>query len=124
MRVLIVDEEPPAQEALAAILATQGDVEHFDCAGDSTEALARMEYDEYDVLLLEVRLPPFSGIELVERLQRRPKPMPAVIFVTAHAEYAVVAFEKHAVDYVLKPFSPARIRQALAARAHAVKEER
>jgi len=113
MRVLIVDDEPLAQTALANILAARSDVEHFDSAKDAVEALDRLAKDPYDVLLLDINMPELSGTELVDQLRERGHPLPSIVFVTAHDKHAVAAFEKHAVDYVLKPFSNERIDEAL-----------
>lgn len=113
MRVLIVDDEPLAQTALARILRTRPDVESFDCAGDSVEAIDKLRRTAYDVLLLDINMPELSGIELVDRLKEAGLPLPSIVFVTAHEEYAIAAFEKQAVDYVLKPFSAERIGEAL-----------
>jgi DNA-binding LytR/AlgR family response regulator len=113
MRVLIVDDEPLARSALANVLATRSDVEDFDSAADAVEALDKLQSETYDVLLLDIQMPELSGIELVDCLKKWKQPMPAVIFVTAHHQHAVTAFEKHAVDYILKPFSNERIQEAL-----------
>jgi two-component system, LytTR family, response regulator len=113
MRVLIVDDEPLAQMALANILAARSDIEHFDSAKDAIEALDRLARDPYDVLLLDINMPELSGTELVDQLRERGHPLPSIIFVTAHDSHAIAAFEKHAVDYVLKPFSHERIDEAL-----------
>lgn len=116
MRVLIVDDEPLARAALVRILADNPDVEHFDSAGDAIEAQERLSSsrDSYDVMLLDISMPELSGLDLVDRLRQRGRPLPSVVFVTAHAQHALAAFEKHAVDYVLKPFSDERVNQALA----------
>ena len=113
MRVLIIDDEPLALTALAQILAARPDVECFDSARDALEAQQRLSKDVYDVMLLDINMPELSGLELLSRLQRSERPAPSVVLVTAHAEHAVAAFEKHAVDYVLKPFSSERVNQAL-----------
>ena len=113
MRVLIVDDEPLARETLASVLATRNDIEAFDSANDAVEALEKLRNENYDVLLLDISMPELSGIELVDCLKKRNQIMPAVIFVTAHHQHAIAAFEKHAVDYVLKPFSNERIQEAL-----------
>jgi DNA-binding LytR/AlgR family response regulator len=112
MRVLIVDDEPVAQTALANILSARSDVEHFDSANDAPEALEKLETDSYDVLLLDNTLD-LSGAELVDQLRKRDLPIPSIVFVTAHLEHAIAAFEKHTVDYVLKPFSNEQIGEAL-----------
>ncbi len=113
MRVLIVDDEPLAQTALTNILSARSDVDCFDCAADAIEALDKLERDAYDVMLLDINMPELSGFELLDRLRERDRPAPSIIFVTAHDEHAIQAFEKHAVDYVLKPFSNERIAEAL-----------
>jgi DNA-binding LytR/AlgR family response regulator len=113
MRVLIVDDEPLAQTALANVLAARVDVEHFDSANDAVEAIEKLATESYDVLLLDINMPELSGTELADQLRGRNPPLPSIVFVTAHDEYAIAAFEKHAVDYVLKPFSNERIGEAL-----------
>jgi two-component system, LytTR family, response regulator len=113
MRVLIVDDEPLARIALMQILQARADVESFASANDAIEAQERLARDNYDVMLLDVSMPELSGLELLARLQRQERPLPSVVFVTAHAEYALAAFEKHAVDYIVKPFSEERVNQAL-----------
>jgi two-component system, LytTR family, response regulator len=113
MRVLIVDDEPLARTALAQILSARADVESFDSANDAVEAQERLAKSNYDVMLLDVSMPELSGLELLSRLEHYEKPLPSVVFVTAHAEHALAAFEKHAVDYIVKPFSEERVNQAL-----------
>ena len=113
MRVLVVDDEPLARTALAQILAARPDVEHFDSANDAIEAQEFLARDTYDVMLLDISMPELSGLELLDRLQERDRPVPSVVFVTAYSQHALAAFEKHAVDYVLKPFSGERVNQAL-----------
>src|SRR5579863_10200560 len=113
MRVLIVDDEPLARTSLANVLVKRNDVEQFDSASDAIEALDKLEKNSYDVLFLDTNMPEVSGIEFLDQARENRRPMPPVIFVTAHEEHAITAFEKHAVDYVLKPFSVERIGQAL-----------
>jgi two-component system LytT family response regulator len=113
MRVLIVDDEPLARSALEQALCDRNDIEALDSAVDAIQALDMMQKEKYDVVLLDIRMPELSGIELADRLNKRNPPVPAIIFVTAHDQHAVAAFENHAVDYVLKPFSNDRIHDAL-----------
>jgi two-component system, LytTR family, response regulator len=113
MRVLIVDDEPLARAALAQILAARPDVEGFDSACDAIEAQEHLSKNSYDVMLLDISMPELSGLELLARLEQYERPLPSVVLVTAYAQHAVAAFEKHAVDYVLKPFSTERVNQAL-----------
>jgi two-component system, LytTR family, response regulator len=113
MRVLIVDDEPLARAALAKILKANPDVESFDTANDAIEAQERLSKETYDVILLDISMPELSGFDLLNRLQQQSRPLPSIVFVTAYAQYAVAAFEKHAADYVLKPFSAERVNHAL-----------
>lgn len=113
MRVLIVDDEPLARTALERVLCGRDDIEMLHSAKDAVQALDMMQNDNYDVLLLDIGMPELSGIDLADRLNRQNHPIPAIIFVTAHDQHAVAAFDNHAVDYVLKPFSIDRINAAL-----------
>jgi two-component system LytT family response regulator len=113
MRVLIIDDEPLAVSALARILLERHDVETFDSANDAVEAFEKLSKETYDVLLLDINMPEVSGIELLDQMRNDDRPVPSIVFVTAHEEHAVTAFKKHAVDYVLKPFSKERIDEAL-----------
>jgi two-component system response regulator LytT len=124
MRVLIVDDEPLAQTALANVLSARSDVEHFDSANDAVEALEKLATDSYDVLLLDINMLDLSGTELVDQLRKRHFPLPSIVFVTAHVEHAIAAFEKHTVDYVLKPFSNESISEALDRASRRAKGER
>src|SRR5215472_1424327 len=113
MRVLIVDDEPLARSALEHALCGRSDIEALESAKDAIQALYMMQKEKYDVLLLDIQMPELSGIDLAHRLNKREHPIPSIIFVTAHDQHAIAAFENHAVDYVLKPFSVARVNQAL-----------
>lgn len=124
MRVLIVDDEPLARNALERVLRARNDVDSVDSATDALAALSLLQEKPYDALLLDIRMPELSGIELVDRLKKRRLPVPSIIFVTAHNQHAVAAFEKHAVDYVLKPFSDERIHHALDTAVHRTQSER
>ena len=118
MRILIVDDEPLARTFLAEQLGGMAGIEVVGEAGNGFEAVKLAESLTPDLLLLDVQMPRLSGLEVLELLGER---APAVIFVTAHDEFAVRAFEVHAVDYLLKPVEPARLAQAIgraAARGH------
>jgi two-component system LytT family response regulator len=98
---------------LANLLGQRTDVERFEMAENAQQALATLRSSSFDVLLLDVHMPDMSGLQLVECLSRHEPPLPAVVFITAYQEHAVEAFEKRAVDYVLKPFVPRRVHEAL-----------
>ena len=113
MRVLLVDDERVGQTALASVLSARSDVEHFDLANDAAEALEKLATNSYDVLLLDINMLDLSGTELVDDLRERTLPVPSIVFVTERIEHAVAAFQRHTVDYVLKPFSNESINEAL-----------
>ncbi len=124
MRVLIVDDEPLARTALANILSARSDVEHFDSADHGIEALEKLVTDSYDVLLLAMNRLDLSSTRLVDHLRERNLTLPSIVFVTANVEHAVAAFERHTVDYVLKPFSNESVNEALDRACRRAKGER
>jgi two-component system LytT family response regulator len=109
LRVLIVDDEAPARSLLREYLDGMGDVEVARECANGFEAVAATHELEPDLLLLDVQMPGLDGFEVLELLER---PV-AVVFTTAHDEFAVRAFEVHAVDYLLKPFSRERLGDAI-----------
>src|SRR4051812_40711115 len=113
MKILIVEDEPLARKALSKLLEARPDVTSVVSAADAVTALSLVKKHVPDILFLDINMPEMSGLELLERLSESEKTMPAVVFVTAHSGHAVAAFEHHAVDYVLKPFSDERIEKAL-----------
>lgn len=124
IKALIVDDEPLAREALQKALSARDDIAGFDIAGDAVEALERLKRADYDVLLLDINMPEMSGLEMLDAIAARKKRLPATVFITAHDEHAIAAFERHAIDYVLKPFSTARIHAALDEAIHRTHAER
>ncbi len=112
MRVLIVDDEPPARERLRQILADEPDYEIVGEAGNGHEALELAASAAPDVVLLDIRMPGMEGIETAHHLNEMDPP-PAVVFTTAYDEYAIDAFEARAIGYVLKPVRRSRLVGAL-----------
>ena len=102
LKVLIVDDEPPARERLRSLLGEIADVEVIAEAANGAQALTHTHDLNPDVVLLDVRMPGMDGLETARHLNVLEEP-PAVIFTTAYDEYAVEAFEAHAVGYLLKP---------------------
>jgi len=96
LRVLIVDDEPPARDRLRSMLAEAGDFEVAGEAGNGLEALQMVDRLLPDILLLDVRMPGIDGLEVARQLATQPEP-PAVIFTTAFDEYALQAFESEAI---------------------------
>jgi DNA-binding LytR/AlgR family response regulator len=112
MRVLIVDDEPPARAEMRYMLEKIGEVGEVDDAETAIDALARLQEYRYDLVLLDIRMPGLSGLDAVKVINRA-NPRPHVVFVTAYEEHAVEAFEVEADDYLLKPVSERRLRHAL-----------
>ena len=110
MHLLIVDDERPARERLRRMLALEAGIGSVREARDGIEALQMVERERPDALLLDIEMPELSGIDLAASL---PAPAPLVVFVTAHEDYALRAFDSEAVDYLLKPFDQLRLRRAL-----------
>ena len=112
LSVLVVDDELPALEELAYLLSQDSRVANVLRAGSGTDALKHLEAGDIDAVFLDIAMPELSGLD-VARLLSRFKDPPAVVFVTAHDEYAVTAFEINAVDYLLKPVRAARVAEAV-----------
>jgi two-component system, LytTR family, response regulator AlgR len=110
--VLIVDDEPPARERLRSLLVEIPDAEVVGEAVNGQQALTRTNELAPDVVLLDVRMPGMDGIEVARHLNALAEP-PAVIFTTAFDEYAVNAFDAHAVGYLLKPIRKEKLAAAL-----------
>ena len=113
MRAMVIDDEPLVRTALATLLSQRADIDEFELAQDAIQALCMMGKRSFEVLMVDIHMPEMSGMQLVERLSKEDGPMPSVIFITAHHEHALEAFQKRAVDYVLKPFDPDRVHDAL-----------
>jgi len=124
MRALVVDDEPLTRAALAQILADRRDIADFDLVENAHQALDHLRKRPVDVLLLDIHMPEMSGLQLIEALSQQTGVMPSVIFVTAYHEHAVEAFEKRAVDYVLKPVVPGRVHEALDVAVRRTHQER
>jgi len=109
MRVAIVDDEELARRLLREYLVDVEDVEIVAECANGFEAVKAVTDLKPDLLLLDIQMPRLDGFEVLELVGREV----SVIFVTAYDKYALRAFEVHAVDYLLKPFSPDRLRKAL-----------
>jgi DNA-binding LytR/AlgR family response regulator len=112
LRVLAVDDEPPALDELAYLLRADDRVATVHTAPDATEALRLLRDAEVDAVFLDIRMPGLDGLELARVLGRFARP-PAVVFVTAYDDRAVDAFELGVTDYVRKPVQAERLAESL-----------
>jgi two-component system LytT family response regulator len=109
LRAVIVDDEPLARRVLREYLAAHAEIEVVAECENGFEAVRAVTECAPDLLFLDVQMPKLDGFEVLELID----PRPAVIFVTAYDQYALKAFDVHAVDYLLKPFPPERLAEAL-----------
>jgi two-component system LytT family response regulator len=109
IRVVIVDDEAPARELLREFLTADEDCEIVAECANGFEAVKAVAQFDPDLLLLDIQMPKLDGFEVLELLDRSP----IVVFVTAHDEHALRAFEVHALDYLLKPLSHERFQQVM-----------
>lgn len=112
LKALVVDDEAPARSELRFLLDELGGVVVVGEASNAAEALQLIRAIPYDVVFLDVDMPGLTGMELAEALNAADR-SPAIIFVTAHSEYAVKAFQVAATDYLVKPVESDRLRQAV-----------
>ena len=108
-RVVIIDDEALARKGLKLLLSTHPGFKVVGEADGKESALKLIQKEKPDAIFLDIQMPGATGFELLEELD----PAPKVVMVTAHAEHAMQAFDVQAVDYLLKPVSPARFAQAL-----------
>ncbi len=101
IRTVIIDDEPLARKGIQQLLATQADFEIIAECEDGLTALEKIDSLKPDLLFLDIQMPELDGFDVLSALQM--DPLPLVIFVTAYDEYALQAFQNHAVDYLLKP---------------------
>ena len=111
MRAIIVDDEPLARDGLRMLLEDHPDVELVGEAGNGPDALALVEQLQPDLMFVDVQMPEMSGLELAAALP--PEHAPAIVFVTAYDEFALRAFDVHALDYLLKPTDELRFAEAI-----------
>jgi len=115
LRVVIVDDEPVARRHVRSILAADPEIMVMGECGNGRDAIALIRATTPDLVLLDVQMPELDGFGVLAALaEATSERMPEVIFVTAYDEYAVRAFDVHALDYVLKPIVRARLTQAVA----------
>jgi two-component system LytT family response regulator len=111
IRTLIVDDEPLARSRVRAMLDAYSDIEVVAECGSAREAETLLQSEPASLVLLDIEMPGANGFDVVQKISLESRP--AVVFVTAHDEFALDAFEANAVDYLVKPFSQERLDRAL-----------
>ena len=122
VRVLVVDDEPLARAGLRAILREEHDLSVVGESGSGADAIAAIETLAPDLVFLDIALPDIDGFDVIERMPRELRP--AIVFVTAHSDQALRAFEARALDYVTKPIRRERVREAVARARERIRLER
>jgi two-component system, LytTR family, response regulator len=111
IKAVIVDDEALARDAIRLRLENEPDIQVVGEAADGADAVALVKTLQPDLLFLDVQMPVMDGFEVIEHVSA--EHLPIVVFVTAHDRYALKAFETHALDYLLKPFTAGRFRAAI-----------
>src|SRR6185295_5616895 len=111
IRTLIVDDEPLARERMRSLLEAEADIAIVGECRDGREAVLAIRRETPDIVFLDVQIPELDGFQVLEAIGA--DKAPAIVFVTAYDQYALQAFEVHAVDYLLKPFDEERFQRAL-----------
>jgi two-component system, LytTR family, response regulator len=111
IRAIIVDDEKPARVRLLELMNREGDVDVVGTAVNGRDAVGLIREARPDLVFLDVQMPTLDGFGVLQELL--PDELPVVIFVTAYDKYAIQAFDAHAVDYLLKPFSDQRFESAI-----------
>jgi two-component system LytT family response regulator len=121
IRTLIADDQPMARERLAAMLNEEPDVQVVAACASGTEAVSAIQHHQPDLVFLDMQMPELDGLGVIAAVG--PERMPSVVFVTGYDEFALRAFDVHALDYLLKPFGRQRFQRALErARDHLSRE--
>lgn len=113
IRAIIVDDEALARKGLAVRLREFEQIEVLELCCDGQQAIDFCQKADVDLVFLDIQMPGLNGFEVARFLTESVKPLPAIVFVTAFDQYAVKAFEIHALDYILKPVDDNRLKQAV-----------
>jgi two-component system LytT family response regulator len=111
IRAVLVDDEPPARRKLRHLLSSETDVSVVGEAGSGSQAVELINRLQPDLAFIDIQLPDCTGFDVVESLQRRDRLQ--LVFVTAHDDFALKAFDVRAIDYLLKPVEPSRFAESL-----------
>jgi two-component system, LytTR family, response regulator len=111
IKTVIIDDEPIARDRVRRMLREENDIEVVGECGNGKEAVAFINENKPDLVFLDIQMPEMSGFEALQEIN--PSKTPAIIFVTAYDQYAIQAFDVHALDYLLKPFNRERFKRAI-----------
>jgi two-component system LytT family response regulator len=109
MKVILIDDEPLARSIIKEYLQSYADLQIAEECNNGFEGVKAIQKHQPDLIFLDIQMPKINGFEMLEMLEK----LPAVIFTTAFEEYAIKAFEAHAIDYLLKPFNKERFDKAV-----------
>src|SRR6187401_2541926 len=109
MKAIIIDDEPLARSIVKEYLQQHPEIELMQECNDGFEGVKAIAEHQPDLIFLDIQMPKINGFEMLELIEHRP----SVIFTTAFDEYAIKAFEVHAIDYLLKPFTKERFNKAI-----------
>lgn len=112
MKILVVDDEPLAQQRLKHLLSEFNFIDGVNLANNGLQAIESCQIEKPDVILMDIRMPGMDGLEAAHHISKMEQP-PAIIFTTAYDEYALEAFKANAVDYLLKPVRETALKQAI-----------
>ncbi|OUS27162.1 DNA-binding response regulator [Thalassotalea sp. 42_200_T64] len=113
LKTIIVDDEPLARKGLAVRLTAFDDVDVVGLCATGREAIAQIKLQQPDLVFLDIQMPEINGFQVVQALEGMQQQMPLIVFVTAFDQYAIKAFDIHALDYLLKPVDHDRLGSAL-----------
>ncbi|HEY5825338.1 MAG TPA: LytTR family DNA-binding domain-containing protein [Cyclobacteriaceae bacterium] len=120
LKLIIADDEPAAREGLQALVRSDDEIELAGSCKNGVEAIEVIETIKPDIILLDIQMPEVSGFDVVRSITL---PWPQIIFITAYDQYAIQAFEHHALDYLLKPFSDERFYKSLTRAKQMVRDQ-
>lgn len=112
-QTIIVDDEPLARKGLAIRLQSVNDINIIKQCANGREAIDVIRNQQVDLMFLDIQMPGLNGFQVIEEISKQGIPMPMVVFATAFDQYAIKAFEVHALDYLLKPTNEERLTQTL-----------
>ncbi len=113
LSTIIVDDEPLARKGLAVRLKAYSNISIIEQCSNGREALEAISAYKVDLMFLDIQMPGLTGFQVIESIIKQGLPLPVVVFVTAFDQYALKAFEVHALDYILKPADETRLDQAI-----------